>query len=206
MGTADARNGRFRAGRAPKTFCFRLLQASEIGKRGEAPREPDKKSPRQKPGACFVRAEAEGEAYVREAAEQMVCREIFTEEEIRSVDLSQLASFFRSPLGKRCAKSFGKGRLQRERAFDLQLELDGSLVIVQGIIDCFFEEEDGIVLLDYKTNRIDRRKSFAEEEERLRNQYQEQMDIYRKALSAALGKPVKEAWLYLFEPGRLIKM
>lgn len=58
MGTADARNGRFRAGRAPKTFCFRLLQASEIGKRGEAPREPDKKSPRQKPGACFVRAEA----------------------------------------------------------------------------------------------------------------------------------------------------
>ncbi len=154
----------------------------------------------------FVRAEAEGEAYVREAAEQMVCREIFTEEEIRSVDLSQLASFFRSPLGKRCAKSFGKGCLQRERAFDLQLELDGSFVIVQGIIDCFFEEDDGIVLLDYKTNRIDRRKSFAEEEERLRNQYQEQMDIYRKALSAALGKPVKEAWLYLFEPGRLIKM
>ena len=35
MGTAVERNGRFRAGRAPKTFCFRVLQAPEIGKRGE---------------------------------------------------------------------------------------------------------------------------------------------------------------------------
>ena len=154
----------------------------------------------------FTRAEAEGVAYIRQAAAEMAASGIFAEEEIEAVDLARIAAFFDSPLGKRCAGSFAAGRLQRERAFDLRLEVEGELAVVQGVIDCYFEEEDGLVLLDYKTNWIDPTKDFAEEEERMRRAYQRQIDIYRRALSAALKRPVKEAWLYLFGAGVLIEM
>ena len=79
-------------------------------------------------------------------------------------------------------------------------------MLVQGIIDCFFEEEDGLVLLDYKTNRIDRNRSFEEEAERLRRSYAKQIEIYSSALSEATGKKVKESYLYLFDAGCSIEM
>ena len=74
-------------------------------------------------------------------------------------------------------------------------------MLVQGIIDCFFEEEDGLVLLDYKTNRIDRNRSFEDEAERLLRSYGKQIEIYSSALSAATGKKIKESYLYLFDVG-----
>lgn len=154
----------------------------------------------------FVRAASEGETYVRQAVRQMVDRGIFTEEEAENADLSQIVSFFSSPIGKRCAESAAEGRLVRERAFALRMEVQGGQAIVQGIIDCYFEEEDGLVLLDYKTNWIDGTKPFAEEEKRLRETYQGQIDIYRRALSASAKKPVKEAWLCLLSAGRQIEM
>ena len=154
----------------------------------------------------FVRAASEGETYVRQAVRQMVDRGIFTEEEAENADLSQIVSFFSSPIGKRCAESAAEGRLVRERAFALRMEVQGGQAIVQGIIDCYFEEEDGLVLLDYKTNWIDGTKPFAEEEKRLRETYQSQIDIYRRALSASAKKPVKEAWLCLLSAGRQIEM
>ena len=154
----------------------------------------------------FVRAASEGGTYVRQAVRQMVDRGIFTEEEAENADLSQIVSFFSSPIGKRCAESAAEGRLVRERAFALRMEVQGGQAIVQGIIDCYFEEEDGLVLLDYKTNWIDGTKPFAEEEKRLRETYQGQIDIYRRALSASAKKPVKEAWLCLLSAGRQIEM
>ena len=72
--------------------------------------------------------------------------------------------------------------------------------IIRGIIDCFFEEDDGLVILDYKTGN-----SRGSEDE-IRKKYEVQIDIYSKALEAASGKPVKEAYLYLTDGGRIIKM
>ena len=70
----------------------------------------------------------------------------------------------------------------------------GTQAIVQGIIDCFFEEEDGMVIIDYKNSYVG---SEAEEEE-LRQRYGEQLALYKEALEASWGRPVKETWLYLF--------
>ena len=154
----------------------------------------------------FGRAAREGLPYIRQAAQDMTEREIFTREEIEAVDLSRLADFFRSDLGKRCAEAFDRGSLHRERTFNLLQELAGETVAVQGIIDCFFEEEGRLVLLDYKTNWIDLSKPFAQEAARLRESYGKQMEIYREALTAATGLPVGEAYLYLFGIGRAIKM
>ncbi|MGN0660049.1 MAG: helicase-exonuclease AddAB subunit AddA [Emergencia sp.] len=154
----------------------------------------------------FVRAEAEGPAYIREAAEDFISREIFTREEVDAVNLSRISDFFRRDIGKRCAAAFADGRLQRERSFNLETELEGETVMVQGIIDCFFEEKGEIVLLDYKSGWIDPARPFEEEADRLRRTYAGQMEIYRKALTDAWGMQVKECCLYLFGAGELVEM
>lgn len=143
---------------------------------------------------------------MKTAVAEMIEQEIFTEEEIAAVKLSRITDFFESELGKRCARAFAAGSLQRERPFNLQMEMDGETVIVQGIIDCCFEEEDGLVLLDYKTNWIDRALPFEQEADRLRQMYRQQIAIYCRALEKTYEKPVKEAYLYLFGAGCGIEM
>lgn len=154
----------------------------------------------------FGRGRADGLEYIGEAAAGLVQAELFTAEEIASVKLERIEEFFKSELGQRCASAFDAGKLVRERPFDLQMELEGEQIIVQGIIDCYFEEADGYVLIDYKSNWIDASKPFAQEEQRLRAAYQKQIDIYRRALEVSGGKPVKEAYLYLFDAGKQIRM
>lgn len=154
----------------------------------------------------FARVMAEGLVYVKQAVSDMVDKTIFTETEIQAVDLSRITEFFETDLGSRAASAFAEGRLERERPFALQMELEGEQIITQGMIDCYFEEDDGFVLLDYKSNWIDKSKPFAEEAERLRTSYKTQMEIYQSALTAATGKPVKEAYLYLFGAGEEIQI
>ena len=68
---------------------------------------------------------------------------------------------------------------------------DKETVLIQGIIDVFFEEEDGLVLADYKTDVIS-------SEEELVKRYQTQLDYYSEALENVWHMPVKERILYSF--------
>jgi len=149
----------------------------------------------------FGRAVREGIVYVEQETEAMIERELLTEEEMKAVDLKKIMAFFQSSLGKRAAAAFVDGRLERERPFSLQMDMEGEQVITQGIIDCYFEEDDGWVLIDYKSNWLDLSKPFEVEAERLRQTYEKQLEIYRKVLHEVTGKPVKEAYLYLIGAG-----
>ena len=120
--------------------------------------------------------------------------------------LENIQKFFKTDVGQRAAAACDNGRLEKEKPFVLKMERNGESVLVQGIIDCFFEEDDSYVLIDYKTNRIDRSKPREEEYERLRNTYREQLRIYKMAIEKAQGKPVKEAYLYLANAGEIIDM
>ena len=71
--------------------------------------------------------------------------------------------------------------------------------MVQGIIDVFFQEEDGIVLLDYKTDRVD-----AEEDLVIR--YEKQLQLYKSAIEKAYNTPVKEMILYSFALDKTINV
>ena len=64
-------------------------------------------------------------------------------------------------------------------------------ILIQGIIDVWFEEEDGIVLLDYKTDRV-------RNASQLKELYHAQLDYYAQALEQLLEKPVKEKIIYSF--------
>ena len=64
-------------------------------------------------------------------------------------------------------------------------------MLIQGIIDVFFEEEDGLVLADYKTDRV-------LQASELISRYKVQLDYYEQALTQLTGKPVKERIIYSF--------
>ena len=70
---------------------------------------------------------------------------------------------------------------------------------MQGIIDVYFEEEDGLVVLDYKTDRVS-------DEKELVDKYHAQLDYYAKALEQLTEKKVKEKLIYSFVLGKEIRL
>ena len=65
------------------------------------------------------------------------------------------------------------------------------LLLIQGIIDVFWEEEDGIVILDYKTDRVD-------DQEELLKRYTKQLQLYGKAIERTTGMMIKGILIYSF--------
>ena len=134
------------------------------------------------------------------------------------ISKSQIQAFLVTNLAKRMHASAYKDNLFLERAFvfgdkpsnlfaGLMEEEDSEkidieqepLVMVQGIIDAFFMEEDGIVLVDYKTDRV-------KTKEQLADLYRKQIDIYADAISRAYNMPVKERYLYSFSLGDVVEV
>ena len=77
-------------------------------------------------------------------------------------------------------------------------------VIVQGVIDAFYLNDNGsIVLIDYKTDGLLNKKTSKDE---LINNYRLQLEIYEKALEQITGKKVEEKYIYSFALGKEIKI
>ena len=72
-------------------------------------------------------------------------------------------------------------------------------VLVQGVIDVYFEEDGKLILMDYKTDRVD----TADE---LVKRYKTQLDYYSEALSRLEKKPVAEIMIYSFSLGECIRI
>ena len=70
-------------------------------------------------------------------------------------------------------------------AEELGLGQSRELVLIQGIIDAWMEETDGLVLIDYKTDRV-----APGQEEVLVKRYGVQLDYYKRALEQIVKKPV----------------
>jgi ATP-dependent helicase/nuclease subunit A len=70
-------------------------------------------------------------------------------------------------------------------------------VLIQGIIDAYFEEEDEIIVLDYKTDHV-------KSSEELIGRYKKQLELYAEALEQTTGKKVKERIIYSFCLGKEI--
>ena len=130
-------------------------------------------------------------------------------EEYGLLNQEKLKKFLGSPLGQLFAKAYKENTLYREQHFMQEVEYeklfpeDGEdnveKVILQGIIDAFIMEEEGIILVDYKTDRV-------KDGEELRNRYQKQIDLYSEALEQILGKKVKRRVLYSFSLGEEVDL
>lgn len=130
-------------------------------------------------------------------------------EEYSLLNQEKLKKFLGSPLGQLFAKAYKENTLYREQHFMQEVEYeklfpedggdDVEKVILQGIIDAFIMEEEGIILVDYKTDRV-------KDGEELRNRYQKQIDLYSEALEQILGKKVKRRVLYSFSLGEEVDL
>lgn len=131
-----------------------------------------------------------------------------TPRQAEAVRKSEIAAFFRSELHERILAA---GAVWRERKFTVRLSdlhLAGPLAelgdayrgtegMVSGIMDLVLEEADGIVLVDYKTDRVNSPSELLE-------RYTEQIRIYAEALQLLTGKPVKACLLYSIHMNRTV--
>jgi len=141
--------------------------------------------------------------------EEMVEKDLLTGQQAQSVSAEKIHRFFQSPLGKRMRASSG---INREVPFNIEIpcyELyrdmedkvcQGETLLLQGVIDCYFEEPDGIVLLDYKTDYVP-----AGKVEMIRERYKVQISYYARALEMLTGKRVKGKYIYLFWNGEVLE-
>lgn len=123
-----------------------------------------------------------------------------------SVDINKIKAFFMSDIGRRTVEADRKGKLKREKPFTLRTTRSGKEMLVQGVIDCCFEEEGRMILIDYKSSFIKPGQSKDHEIERIRHEYAVQIELYSEAVRKGTGMEVGEAYLYLFETGDAVKM
>lgn len=152
--------------------------------------------------------DTESEESVKAQADKMVENGLLTLKQREAVDTDAVFGFFDSELGRRL-----KAAEKYEREFDFYMLIppteaesginaDGADdVILQGIADCFFYTDDGIILIDYKTDRVG--KSGVNQRSEI---YRIQMEYYARGLEAVLKLPVKEKYLYFLNCNEAVAM
>lgn len=152
--------------------------------------------------------------YVQAQVMTMVQKELITAEQANVIDFDAIVAFFTTPVGKRMQHAEHVHRevpfsfaLQENEFFE-QMDLKEETILVQGVIDCLLEDEEGLVLIDYKTDTITGRFSngFEEAEPVLRNRYKDQVALYSRAVEGIWKKELKEKYLYFFDGNYLVKM
>lgn len=136
----------------------------------------------------------------------LVEENILLEKEADIIDIEKILSFFNSSLGKRAIKAATKGNLYKEQQFTMRKQEGKEDIMIQGIIDCFFIEDKSIILIDYKTNRINEEVPWDQEETRFINIYGRQLSIYAESIEKAIGLKVSEAYLYLLNGNKKIRI
>ncbi len=150
-----------------------------------------------------------GEEELNDQIRELKEKRYLTKEQADCIRVGDLVAFLGSDLGKRMRRAALDGRLYREQPFMIQRkapELDPSWkeetgVLIQGIIDAYFQEEDEIVLVDYKTDFVHRG-----EEQKLAALYHVQLEDYACALCRLTEKNVKEKYIYSFTLGKEIRL
>ncbi len=145
---------------------------------------------------CDFALAAEG---VEEEISRLLDNGHFTDREAEVIDRKSVEGFFNSEIYRRMSAS---DNIIREKQFivrfddidispELAIMYKGTDGMLQGIADCIFEEPDGYVLVDYKTDRV----SSPQE---LLDKYGPQLALYKSAFDVILDKPVKSAYIYSF--------
>lgn len=118
-------------------------------------------------------------------------REALMEDELFGmVSVEEIHDFLTSEIAVRMKDAYKKGNLFREQPFVMSDdENDPESMLIQGVIDAYFFEEDKIVLVDYKTNRD-------KTAEQLKEMYSFQLESYGRALTRMLHMEIKESVIY----------
>ncbi len=125
-----------------------------------------------------------------------------TERQAEAVDPVMLCKFFHSQLGRRV---LGCAHVVREFKFSILTDAArfdpdaaGEQIMLQGMVDCCLIEEDGLVVIDFKTDSI-----RAGQEAQRAETYRYQLQAYSEALSRIFKKPVRQKVLFFFSTGQM---
>lgn len=153
--------------------------------------------------------EALSQEVIVDTMDRMVNRQLLTVEQRAEADAELVYRFYCSPLGQRLLHA---SQVHREvpfsyglKAGDIYPDLDDNtkdeLILIQGVIDCLFEEEGELVLLDYKTDALDGNKL----EERV-DKYRVQLNLYAHAIEQIWKRPVKAKILFFFDGSHEVQL
>jgi len=141
--------------------------------------------------------------------DDMLARKLLKAEHLEAIDHQAVIAFFESELGKRLTAAQW---VKREVPFSCMLpahkvypDSGGAIadepIMIQGVIDCLFEDERGLVLVDYKTDRI-WQQNWKQQAERHRFQ----LELYAEAIGSVLGRKVSECYVFFFDGGQTVKL
>ena len=124
----------------------------------------------------------------------------------QAVEPERLSAFLDSPLGRAMANAGEKCRREFKfsvlaSALDYFPDGKGEEVLLQGVIDAWFEEEDSVTVVDFKSDRVSPGGERARAEE-----YRPQLAAYSQALSAILGRPVNRQVLWFFATDTAVEL
>ena len=123
---------------------------------------------------------------IEEQIENMIAKGMINKEYKCFIDVDAIFSFFESDIGKRMLKS---KKVLREFKFCVDFPANelgyssNETILMQGVIDCCFMEDDEFVIIDYKTGS-------------LKEKYKKQLELYKRCLEISTGTKVKETFIY----------
>ena len=151
---------------------------------------------------------------IQQLIANLIQRELLTVEQQIAIEPKIIIDFFQTEIGQRmrCAST-----VRREVPFTMSLPARDAYpdwqegeeeVLVQGVIDCLFEDEEGLVLVDYKTDAITGRfqNGFEGAKPILIDRYQTQLQLYTRAVEGILNKTVTHRYLFFFDGAHLLEI
>lgn len=138
---------------------------------------------------------------VKAEVARLVSQGYLTEQQGKVVDIHKITRFFQSTLGRQLRevayphREYPFSVLMPAQTYYEQAEA-GEEILLQGVIDVWFETLEGITIVDFKTDHI-----TAEESLHRAERYRGQMDTYQQALEAVTGKKVAHRILWFLAPG-----
>lgn len=136
---------------------------------------------------------------IKNMALEMANNNKMPQEYVELINPFDILYFVKSDIGQRMKKAYMNNTLVREQQFvmsipykDIDKEYKGDEeILIQGIIDAYFVEDGKIVLVDYKTDRV-------QAEEELISRYKVQLEFYEKAINKTQDAKVSEKIIYSF--------
>lgn len=143
------------------------------------------------------------QAAVSEELQRLKISEILSEKQYEAINQDKIMQFFKTELFDRISRSDNVKKEFKFSMFVPAKDYFTSLstadnILLQGVVDCMFEEDGKIVIVDFKSDNIS--EGFEAHEA---SKYKKQLEVYAYAMQRVTGKPVKESIIYFLKTGKM---
>ena len=146
-----------------------------------------------------------GVGKVEKEVDRLVAENFITAKQRELIDCNQIAAFFETDIGRRLQ---AHSNVLREFKFTIlddaahyDPNLNGEEILLQGVVDCAMVDDDGITIIDFKTDYV----TDETLSERV-DYYRPQVNAYADAMRRIYRRPVKETLLYFFRLNRFVQI